>query len=209
MTGPDASRLTPLPIRPRPAAGEPVSSYVRRLARANHLRPSYLHGYLAGPPDYLRAISPQRLAALSSRTTAVLERTLTGLTRAAPGRDALEQPSRRVTRAADKPGLFAMIRRDAHDGHSTRALAARHRVHRRTIRQALASPVPPSRKTPQRTSALDRLHDPIMDMLTADPGMPVRQVWERLLDEHDAAISYARVRDYVTGLRAAAPGQGS
>jgi hypothetical protein len=209
VTGLEPSPLLPLPIRPRPAAGEPVSSYVRRLARANHLRPSYLHGYLAGPPDYLPAISPQRLAALSGRPAAVLERTLTGLTR--PGRvaDTPGQPARRVTRAAGKPGLFAAIRRDAHDGHSIRALAARHRVHRRTIRQALAGPVPPPRKTPQRTSALDRLHGPIMAMLTADPAVPVRQVWERLLDEHDAAISYARVRDYVTGLRAGLPGQGT
>ncbi len=207
MTGHDASRLAPLPIRPRPAAGEPVSSYVRRLARANHLRPSYLHGYLAGPPGYLRAISPQRLAVLSGRTAAVLERTLTGLTR--PGRDTPCQPSRRVTRAADKPGLFAAIRRDAQDGHSIRALAARHRVHRRTIRQALAGPVPPPRKTPQRTSALNRLHDPIMAMLTAEPGLTVRQVWERLLDEHDAGSSYATVRDYVIRLRAGIPGQGT
>ena len=127
MTGHEPGPLLPLPIRPRPVAGEPASSYVRRLARANHLRPSYLHGYLAGPPDYLRAISPQRLAVLSGRTAAILERTLTGLTR--PGRDAPVQPSRRVTRDADKPGLFAAIRRDARDGHSIRALAARHRVH--------------------------------------------------------------------------------
>ncbi len=204
MTGHDASRLVPLPIRPRPTAGEPVSSYVRRLARANHLRPSYLHGCLAGPPDYLRAISPERLAVLSGRTVAVLERTLAGLAR--PGRDG-PGPFRRVTRAADKPGLFAAIRRDAQDGHSIRALAARHRVHRRTIRQALADPVPPSRKTPQRASALGRLHDPIMAMLTAEPSLPVRQVWERLLDEHDAGISYATVRDYVMRLRAGTPGQ--
>ena len=113
-----------------------------------------------------------------------------------------------MTRTADKPGLFAAIRRDAQDGHSIRALAARHRVHRRTIRQALADPVPPPRKTPQRTSALGRLHDPITGMLTAEPGMPVRQVWERLLDEHDAGVSYAAVRDYVTRLRAGIPGQG-
>ena len=98
MTGHDASQLMPLPVRPRPAAGEPVSSYVRRLARANHLRPSYLRGCLAGPPDYLRAISPERLAVLSGRTAAVLERTLAGLAR--PGRDAPGQPSRHVTRAA-------------------------------------------------------------------------------------------------------------
>jgi TniQ len=207
MTGAEPSPPLPLPIRPRPAAGEPASSYVRRLARANHLRPSYLHGYLAGPPDYLRAISPQRLAVVSGRTTAVLERTLTGLTQ--PGRDTPGKPSRRVTRAADKPGLFAAIRHDAHDGYSIRALAARHRVHRRTIRQALASAVPPPRKTPQRTSALDRLRDPVTAMLTADPCVPVRQVWERLLDEHDAGVSYAAVRDYVMRLRAGTPGRGT
>jgi len=107
VTGHDASRLAPLPIRPRPAAGEPVSSYVRRLARANHLRPSYLHGYLAGPPDYLRAISPQRLAVLSGRTAAVLERTLTGLTR--PGRDTPGQPSGRVQATGQPNGLGASI----------------------------------------------------------------------------------------------------
>lgn len=36
----------PLPFRPRPMAGDTVASYVRRLARANHLRPGYLHRYL-------------------------------------------------------------------------------------------------------------------------------------------------------------------
>jgi hypothetical protein len=199
VTGHDASRPAPLPIRPRPAPGEPVSSYIRRLAIANHLRPSYLHGYLAGPPDYLRAIQPERLAALSGRTVAVLERTLAGLTR--PARDTPGHPSRRVTRAADKPGLFAAIRRDAQDGPSIRALAARHRVHRRTIRQALAGPVPLPRKTPRRTSALDQLHDPIVAMLTPGPALTIRQIWERLLDDHDAAVSYASVRDYVTRLR--------
>jgi TniQ len=205
MTGHDGSRLSPLPIRPRPVAGEPVSSYVRRLAIANHLRPSYLHGYLAGPPDYLHGIQPERLAVLSGRAVAVLSRTLTGLTR--PARDAPGQPSRRLTRAADKPGLFSAIRRDAQDGHSIRALAARHRVHRRMIRQALADPVPPPRKPPQRASALDRLHDPIMTMLTAEPGLPVRRLWERLLDEHDTGISYASARDYVMRLRTGIPGQ--
>ena len=109
-----------------------------------------------------------------------------------------------MTRAADKPGLFAAIRRDAQDTQSIRALAARHRVHRRTIRQALAGPVPPPRKTPQRTSALEQLHHPIIAMLTAGPALTIRQIWERLLDDHNAAISYASVRDYVTRLRSGA-----
>jgi hypothetical protein len=45
-------------------------------------------------------------------------------------------------------------------------------------------------------------------MLTTEPGMPIRQVWERLLDEHDGDVSYATVRDYLTRLRAGIPGQG-
>ena len=43
--------------------------------------------------------------------------------------------------------LFEQIRRDRDgEGLSIRALAERHGVHRRTVRQALGSPVPPARK---------------------------------------------------------------
>lgn len=197
-SGNPAERLRPLPIRPRPATGEPVSSYVRRLAQANHLRPSYLHRYLAGPPRYLGAIQPGRLAVLSGRTIAVLERTLTGLTRHPPRR-----PSRRRTLAADKPRLYAAIRREAQEGYSIRALAARHRVHRRTVRQALAGSAPPPRKQPPpRPSAFGQLRDPITAMLTADPSLTAPQVWERLLDEHHADVSCSAVRDYLRRLPA-------
>ena len=45
--------------------------------------------------------------------------------------------------------LFAAIRRDARvEDLSIRELADRHHVHRRTVRQALASAFPPVRKTP-------------------------------------------------------------
>ena len=40
-------------------------------------------------------------------------------------------------------------------------------------------------------------------MLTTDPGLTVRQAWERLLDEHDAGVSYGTVSNYVTYLRKA------
>jgi hypothetical protein len=205
----DPGPLSPLPVRPRPAAGETVGSYVRRLALANHLRPSYLQGYLAGPPDYLARIKPERLAVLSGRTVAVLERTLAGLTRQPPGPSA-RQPSRRATLAADKPALFAAIRRDAQDGHTVTALAARHRVHHRMIHQALADPVPPPRKPrSKRTYILDPLHEPITAMLAAEPGLPTMHVWERLLDQHGVDISYAAVRQYVMRLRAGIPSQGT
>ena len=47
--------------------------------------------------------------------------------------------------------LFAEIRRDHRvDGLSIRALADKHGVHRRTVRQALESAIPPAHKTPER-----------------------------------------------------------
>ena len=49
--------------------------------------------------------------------------------------------------------LFAAIRRDARvEGCSIRELADKYHVHRRTVRQALVSAIPPPRRTPARTS---------------------------------------------------------
>ncbi len=49
--------------------------------------------------------------------------------------------------------LFAAIRRDARvEELSIRQLAEKHRVHRRTVRQALGSAQPPPRKTSVRTA---------------------------------------------------------
>jgi lambda repressor-like predicted transcriptional regulator len=49
--------------------------------------------------------------------------------------------------------LFERICRDRQqEGLSIRELSRRHRVHRRTVREALASPIPPPRKTPARTA---------------------------------------------------------
>jgi hypothetical protein len=46
--------------------------------------------------------------------------------------------------------LFELIRRDRdREDLSIRALAERHSVHRRAVRQALASPLPPKRKRPE------------------------------------------------------------
>src|SRR3954449_8547808 len=53
--------------------------------------------------------------------------------------------------------LFEAIRRDARvEGLSIRELADRHQVHRRTVRQALDSALPPPRKTypPRSTCAI-------------------------------------------------------
>jgi ribosome-binding protein aMBF1 (putative translation factor) len=53
-------------------------------------------------------------------------------------------------RMGSRVELFERIRRDRErEGLSIRELARRHGVHRRAVRQALASPLPPPRKRPE------------------------------------------------------------
>ena len=46
--------------------------------------------------------------------------------------------------------LFELIRRDHDQGLSKRAVARKYQIHRRVVRQAIASSVPPERKCPVR-----------------------------------------------------------
>lgn len=102
--------------------------------------------------------------------------------------------------------VFAAIRRDARvEGLSIRALAARHGVHRRTVRAALESAEPPERKTAVRVSPKLEAFKPLIDaMLLEDVSAPrkqrhtARRVLARLVDEHGLdEVSYSTVRDYV------------
>src|SRR5216683_1688795 len=95
--------------------------------------------------------------------------------------------------------LFAAIRFDwQRNQMSVRALSRKYDVHRRTVRQAIGSPVPPARKTPQRrTVVLDGVRGLIDGMLREDLEAPRKQrhtaqrVFGRLCDEHDARVSYS------------------
>jgi transposase len=102
--------------------------------------------------------------------------------------------------------LFEQIRRD-HDreGLSIRALAVRHGVHRRAVRDALACPVPVAKRSPVGRPApkLGAYRALIDAWLEADRDAPRKQrhtakrVWARLVDEHGADVAETTVRDYV------------
>jgi transposase len=104
--------------------------------------------------------------------------------------------------------LFEQIRRD-HEfgGLSKRALAAKYGVHRRTVRQALESAVPPARKRPVGRPApkLGPWRELVDGWLIADREVPRKQrhtakrIFERLRDEHGAEVAERTVRGYVAG----------
>lgn len=106
--------------------------------------------------------------------------------------------------------LFAAIRFDwQRNQMSVRSLARKYDVHRRTVRQAIASPVPPGRKAPERqATVLDGVRELIDGMLREDLAAPRKQrhtakrVFERLCDEHGADVSYSYVAKYVARRRA-------
>ena len=105
--------------------------------------------------------------------------------------------------------LFERIRRDHGEGsQSVRALARRHHVHRRTVRQALAAALPPPRQTPVRAAPLLGPHrETIRTWLTEDLKAPrkqrhtARRIWERLVDERGAVVAESTVRAYVSVVR--------
>jgi transposase len=117
-----------------------------------------------------------------------------------------------------KVELYEQIRK-AHerDELSIRGLAEHFGVHRRTVREALASPIPAPRKGSERPApALGPWKSTIDGWLEADREAPkkqrhtARRIWQRLLDEHGADLSESTVRHYVAaakGRRAIVPAE--
>jgi transposase len=115
-----------------------------------------------------------------------------------------------VVRLRSRVELFGQIRRDRRiEQLSIRELAERHGAHRRAVRQALASAVPPPRKPypPRPRPAIEPWVAVIDGWLLQDKdALPkqrhtARRVWQRLVAEHQATCSEVTVSRYVARRR--------
>ncbi len=115
-----------------------------------------------------------------------------------------------MPRPRSKVELYEQIRKaHAREGLSIRELSRRFGIHRRDVRAALVSAVPPSRRPspPRVAPALGPWKAVIDGWLEADRTAPRKQrhtgrrVWERLVDEHGAAVAESTVRRYVGEVR--------
>ena len=102
--------------------------------------------------------------------------------------------------------LFEKIRRDREFADlSLHALAGKYGVHRRTVRQAFESSVPPERKRPEGrpAPALGPFREWIDEILIADRDAPRKQrhtakrIADRLAEEHGVVVAGSTMRDHV------------
>lgn len=217
-----AARPQRLPIQVPLRPGESVDSFIRRLAIANHLRPSYLRTYLNHPPGGIGSIQVSRLAPVTGRTAQALTYVFPGLN---PARLRRDPPPSTPTRPAAPPTASAKraattdagnghdpkqtdvataIRRHAAQDELVNRLSRQFAVPRRTIINALTGQAPHADKRTANSPILEPFAGQIDLLLAADPDATIWSIWKTLVEEHHAAVSYATMRNYVSRTRAQA-----
>jgi transposase len=101
--------------------------------------------------------------------------------------------------------LFELIRKDHEFGLSKREISRKRGIHRRTVRQALASAVPPQRKRPVRPcpKLTPEIKVFIDQILISDRAAPrkqrhtARRIWQRVRAEQGSDVAEPTVRAYV------------
>ncbi|MFE1873033.1 hypothetical protein ACFW9N_19325 [Streptomyces sp. NPDC059496] len=193
MTPPQPT-IAKLPVNVRPQLGETIDSYIRRLARANHLKPSYLHCFLCGPPFWQGKPDIERLAAVSGRSAGVLQNALSDATsprdRVKPNPRALRHHQHQ---ALNRHGadLAVLIQHDALDASMPiRAISEEWEVPKWLVRRVLTPSIFPELSTRRRRNALDtETKKLVTDMITK--GMGATEIWTELIDTHSVSTSLA------------------
>ncbi|WP_369173511.1 hypothetical protein AB5J49_38620 [Streptomyces sp. R28] len=188
-------RFAPLPVRLRPCLGESANSYIRRLARANHLKPSFLHCYLCGPPQWFGKPLLENLATAAGHPPEVLERALAD----ANALGGTNRSRRRLPRKDPfswRRGLAHRIAQEALKGAQIRTLAKRYNLRCWDVRFALEIP----RLTTTETGPLtDPITGELADLIESMVSRKLngRQIWTELMDHHDYLVTYDSIRHYI------------
>jgi hypothetical protein len=191
---PPQPRIAKLPVNVRPRLGETIDSYIRRLARANHLKPSYLHTFLCGPPGWQGKPHIERLAAVSGRSAEVLQHALSDATpprnRGKPNPRALRL-HQHETLTRHGVDLAVLIQHDALDASMPiRAISEEWEVPKWLVRRVLTPSIFPELSTRRRRNALDaETKDLVTNIITK--GMGATEIWTELMDTHSVSTSLA------------------
>ncbi|MEU6072133.1 hypothetical protein ABZ864_48890 [Streptomyces sp. NPDC047082] len=199
MTDTLSRPLAPLPVNVRPRLGESTIHYVQRLARANHLKPTYLLKILNGPVDARSAkVDIGKLAAVSGRSTDILRNTLAD---AAPARVPVHTaPTLRLARLADdkarhrSSNIVGQIKQDARRNKgSLRQIADAWGLPRWLIKKILSPSFPDN--TPFVRAHLSNEHHTLLTSYY-EQGMTPAQAWHDLVDNRDTWIVSGSVQNY-------------
>lgn len=188
-----------LPIQVPLRAGENPDTFVRRLAVANHLRPSYLRTYLADPPGRIGAIQIWRLAAVTARTEEELVRVM-------PALQVAHRKPPRPRRSRPQLDLYTAIRRAAERDEDVKRLTEHFGLRRPTTIKALTGQDLPTTWFGKLRSQRNPILEPVaehLDRLIADnPNATITWIYKTLSQDQPHGASYGTVRNYINRVRA-------